>query len=133
MKAKYIIGGIIILIFVVWGAMAFLKTTVSYVSFEQARESSRTVQVAGHIDFDRVEYDLDNQRLVFDIYEMDPQDPVSPDRLTVVYHGVVPGNFDQATSIVVRGKPEDDLFMAEQLLVKCPSKYQGAAVELEDI
>lgn len=133
MKTKYIVGGIIIVVFIVWGAAAFLKTTVSYVSFDKARQSSRMVQVAGHIDFDRVSYDVDNRRLVFDIYEMDPQDPALPDRMTVVYNGVIPGNFDQATSIVVRGRQENDVFMAEQLLVKCPSKYQGAAVELEGI
>ena len=45
--------------------------------------------------------------------------------MDVVYYGVVPGNFDQATSVLVRGKPEADGFVAEQLLVKCPSKYQG--------
>ena len=47
--------------------------------------------------------------------------------LPVVYHGVIPGNFDQATSIVAIGRYQDGVFAAEQLLVKCPSKYQAEA------
>ena len=45
--------------------------------------------------------------------------------MNVVYHGIVPGNFDQATSVVLKGKADGDYFVADQMLVKCPSKYQG--------
>jgi cytochrome c-type biogenesis protein CcmE len=47
--------------------------------------------------------------------------------LPVEYRGVIPGNFDQATSIVAIGRYQGDKFAAEQLLVKCPSKYQAQA------
>jgi cytochrome c-type biogenesis protein CcmE len=47
--------------------------------------------------------------------------------LPVEYRGVIPGNFDQATSIVAIGHYQDGKFDAEQLLVKCPSKYQAEA------
>ena len=127
MKAKYIIGIIIIVVFISWGASAFFKTTVKYVSFDEARNATRTVQVAGKIDFDDVTFDADNSRLVFSIYDMEADDPIGADRLKVIYKGVVPGNFDQATSVLVRGKPGQDGFVAEKLLVKCPSKYQGLA------
>ena len=58
MNAKYIIGGIIVVVFIIWGAMMFLKTTVRYVSFEEARTATRIVQVVGGIDFDEVAYDV---------------------------------------------------------------------------
>lgn len=125
MKAKYIIGTIIILVFAAWGFSAFLETTTKYVSFADAREATRTVQVAGGIDFDTKHYDAEKSELVFVIYDMEAADPANPDRLTIIYDGVIPGNFDQATSVLVRGKPGQDGFVAEQLLVKCPSKYQG--------
>jgi cytochrome c-type biogenesis protein CcmE len=134
MKAKYIIGGVIIVLFMFWGASAFLKTTVQYVSIEQAAKASRTVQVMGKIDFDRVVYNTEKSRLEFAIYDAEAESKVGASKLDVVYYGVVPGNFDQATSVVLKGKSEQDHFVAEQMLVKCPSKYQGEGEqEYQDI
>jgi cytochrome c-type biogenesis protein CcmE len=124
-KAKYIIGGIIIVVFVVWGATAFLKTTIQYVPIETAMSSDKVVQVLGKIDFDQVNYNTDEARLEFAVYDAEAVDEVSAERMKVVYYGVVPGNFDQATSVVLKGKPDKDTFVADQMLVKCPSKYQG--------
>lgn len=125
MKPKYIIGAIIIIVFVLWGASAFLKTTVQYVSIAEAKKSSRTVQVLGSIDFNDINFDADNSRLVFSIYDSANGSTVQTGKMKVIYHGVVPGNFEQATQVVVRGKYSPDGFMADRLLVKCPSKYQG--------
>ena len=47
--------------------------------------------------------------------------------MPVEYRGVIPGNFDQAVSIVAIGQYQGDHFEASQLLVKCPSKYQAEA------
>ncbi len=125
MKAKYIIGGIIIVLFLVWGTSAFFKTTVRYVPIEEARHAEKIVQVMGKIDFDRVNYNAERSRLEFAIYDPEAEDKKSAQRLKVIYYGVVPGNFDQATTVVLKGKSEGDDFIAEQMLVKCPSKYQG--------
>lgn len=125
MKAKYVIGGIIIVLFVVWGASAFLKTTIQYVSIEEAAKAERMVQVMGKIDFDRVVYNADDSRLEFAIYDAEAEQKIGARSLNVLFYGVVPGNFDQATSVVLKGKAEGDHFVAEQMLVKCPSKYQG--------
>ncbi len=57
MNTRYIIGGIIIIVFIAWGATAFINTTVAYVSFEDAMNSKNNVQVAGHIDFNTVNLD----------------------------------------------------------------------------
>ena len=130
MKAKYIMGGVIIAVFLIWGAMAFVNTTIQYVSLQEAAGSTRTVQVMGKIDFDRVNYNTDASRLEFEVYDAEADDMLSADRLPVIYYGVVPGNFDQATSVVLKGKPDNDgRFVAEQMLVKCPSKYQGEGGE----
>ncbi|MEW5994505.1 MAG: cytochrome c maturation protein CcmE, partial [Candidatus Zixiibacteriota bacterium] len=92
MKSKYIIGGVIIVVFLVWGTSAFMKTTIRYVSIDEARTSNRTVQVMGRIDFDRVHYNAQGARLEFAIYDAEASDPQTASRLDVVYHGVVPGN-----------------------------------------
>ena len=126
MKAKYIIGAVIIVVFLVWGATAFMSTTVQYVSIAEATTSTRTVQVMGKVDFDAVNYDIEGSCLKFDVFDAEAESPEGAERMSVVYYGVVPGNFDKATSVVLKGKPNDEgAFVADQILVKCPSKYQG--------
>ena len=134
MNAKFIIGGIIIVLFVVWGGYSFMQTTVQYVSLEKALMSERTVQVMGKIDFDLVNFNAEKQRLEFAIYDAEATNEATAKRMPVMYHGVVPGNFEQATSVVLKGKSTDGVFLAEQMLVKCPSKYQGEeSSEYQDI
>ena len=126
MKTKLVIGGVIIVVFLVWGASAFLKTTIRYVPITKARNCTRTVQVMGKIDFSTVKYDAEARELTFEVLDPEATDPHNAPRLAVVYHGVVPGNFDQAKSVVLKGKPDaSGRFVASQMLVKCPSKYQG--------
>ena len=132
MRAKYIIGGVIIVVFLIWGASAFLKTTIQYVSIDEAAKSQRVVQVLGKIDFSRVHYDNDKKRLQFAIYDAQATDTVNAPRMPVYFYGVVPGNFEQAKSVVLKGKPSEGVFVADQMLVKCPSKYQGEGGEYQD-
>jgi len=49
----------------------------------------------------------------------------------VRYNGVKPANFEDAISIVAIGNFDrtEGEFAAGKLLVKCPSKYQGAEVK----
>jgi cytochrome c-type biogenesis protein CcmE len=125
MKTKYIIGAIVIVVFGVWGASAFLRTTVQYVSIAEAKRSNKTVQTLGEIDFNDVHFDAENNRLIFSIFDAGSSDQTQAERMRVIYKGVVPGNFEQATQVAVRGKMTPDGFLADKLLVKCPSKYQG--------
>jgi len=41
----------------------------------------------------------------------------------VVYEGSIPNNFEEDKMVVVGGIYEADLFKADEILVKCPSKY----------
>lgn len=133
MNVKYILGGAVIVLFMVWGVYAFMGTTVQYVSIEKAAASQATVQVMGKIDFEAVNYDTEASRLEFVIYDPDADEIATATKLNVVYYGVVPGNFDQATSVVVKGKPDETgAFIADKMLIKCPSKYQGEEGEYQD-
>jgi cytochrome c-type biogenesis protein CcmE len=75
------------------------------------------VQVKGE-RLDEGRYDMQKNLFVFHIKD---ENGVS---VKVVYDGVKPGNFDQASHVVCVGKYENGAFHAKQLLVKCPSKYQ---------
>lgn len=86
----------------------------------------------GKIDFSKVNYNTDKGRLEFAVYDAETHDTLTAPRMPVFYYGVVPGNFDQATSVVLKGKPSEGVFVADQMLVKCPSKYQGEGGEYQD-
>ena len=120
MRTKYIIGIAIIVVFAVFGAMSFKKTLTPYVSFEEAKSSGAYVQVIGQIGFSEVQYDLDTHQLRFPILDETGQ------KMMVTYGGPKPANFEQAEEVVVIGRYENEAFEADQLLVKCPSKYQGS-------
>ena len=121
MKTKYLIGISVIIIFVIFGALSFRKTLTPYVSFEEAQNSGATVQVIGEVVFSEVKYDIDTHQLQFPLMNENKE------KMMVVYGGTKPANFEQADRVVVIGRYENGAFNADQLLVKCPSKYQGLA------
>lgn len=103
------------------GVTSFRKTVTPYISFREARDASGLVQVNGVLADKKYVLEQDRQFLSFRL--KDDHGEVLP----VEYKGVIPGNFDQATSIVAIGHYSEGTFHAEQLLVKCPSKYQAEA------
>ena len=119
MRAKYLIGIAIIIIFVVFGALSFKKTLTPYVSFGEAERTGAPVQIIGEVVFPEVNYDTSAHLLRFPIVDE------NGDSMTVVYGGTKPANFEQAEEVVVIGRYKNGVFVADQLLVKCPSKYQG--------
>ena len=115
----YIIGGVLVVAFLAYGATSFKSNLTPYVSFDEAARRAGKVQVAGGLVMGSSEYVEDDQVLRFAIEDE------SGSTLNVVYSGTKPGNFEEATQIVVVGFYKDGTFEADQLLVKCPSKYQG--------
>lgn len=123
MKKGYWIAAALAAAFVVLGLTAFQKTLTPYLTFEEARKARGVVQVMGALDKQSDRYDTSRQELSFVL--LDP----SGARMPVAYRGIQPGNFKDAISIVAIGPYRDGKIEAEKLLVKCPSKYQGAEVE----
>ena len=121
MNLKAILALGLVAIAVVVGVTSFNKTVTPYISFAEARRSSGLVQVNGVLADKEYVMKQEEQYLSFRI--KDDRGEVLP----IEYRGVIPGNFDQATSIVAIGRYQDGKFAADQLLVKCPSKYQAEA------
>jgi cytochrome c-type biogenesis protein CcmE len=115
----YAVGGVLVVAFLAYGTTSFKSNLTPYVSFEEASRSARKVQVAGGLVENSTEYLDETEELRFTMVEEDG------DTMTVLYKGVKPGNFEEAVQIVAVGSYGDGVFNAEQLLVKCPSKYQG--------
>jgi len=121
MNAKIVVAVALLGVAIGFGAASFRKSMTPYVSFDEARRSSGTVQVNGVLADRSLVLDAGAQVLEFRLRDSRGQ------VMTVEYRGVVPANFDQATAVVAIGRYADGRFRAEQLLVKCPSKYQTAA------
>ena len=123
MKKGYWLAALFAGGFVVLGVTAFQKTLTPYLTFEEARKSRGAVQVMGALDKQSDRYNTESQELSFVLLEP------SGARMPVAYRGIKPGNFKDAVSVVAIGSFRDGRLEAEKLLVKCPSKYQGAEVE----
>lgn len=121
MKSRYIIGGIIVLIFIAIGGYSFLKSSVEYTNLAQAQTSGKKVQVKGNWVKD-MESNFDPSSNTFTFYLKDEQEKVSK----VIFTGAKPNNFEIATSIVVKGKYKNGAFHASEILTKCPSKYENS-------
>lgn len=121
MNVKLIIAVVLLAVATVVGVSSFKKTMTPYIGFAEARTASGLVQVNGKLADKNYVLKAEEQFMRFNL--KDEKGDVMP----VEYRGVIPGNFDQAVSVVAIGKFSGDHFEATQLLVKCPSKYQAEA------
>ena len=124
MKKAYWVGAALLVVFLVIGMTTFSKSMTPYVTFDEAKQSKRTVQVMGGLEKGTFRYDTTSKTLLFNLV-----DPESKALLPVAYRDVKPANFEDAVSIVAIGRYNEKSFHAEKLLVKCPSKYQGQETE----
>jgi cytochrome c-type biogenesis protein CcmE len=122
----YLLGAVLLLAFAGFSLSAFKETMTPYVSYKQAREADRVVQVMGALEKGSSKYVDSEDFLYFTLKE-----PESKETIRVRYKGIKPGNFEDAISIVAIGQFDEGAkeFEASKLLVKCPSKYQGAEVK----
>ncbi len=125
MKNKYIFGGGIIVVFVGIMIYLFTQTNIQYESsFAKVMGAGKTVKATGKWVKER-NYELDKQNKIFTFYMED----TNGNTMKVIYTGVMPNNFESSTSIVVTGKYQDGAFHANDILTKCPSKYQDQAAQ----
>jgi cytochrome c-type biogenesis protein CcmE len=118
-KPLHIVGLGIILIAVVYGIFGFQSGFRSYTqSVDEAMAATRSVQLAGFLG-STGEYDAAGR---FTFMLQDERGKL----IKVISDDPRPANFEQAISIVAIGRydPAEQAFMADDLLVKCPSKYQ---------
>jgi cytochrome c-type biogenesis protein CcmE len=118
-KPLHIAGIAIIVLAIVYAAFGFQSGFRSYTqSVDEAISSSRSVQLAGFLGTTG-EYD-DKGRFTFMLQDEDGK------LVKIVSDDPRPANFEQAISIVAIGRYDagEQAFLADDLLVKCPSKYQ---------
>ncbi len=122
MKKIHIIGIIVIAV-----ALAVIVSTISnsstYEPFSVAMENEdRTYHVVGKVNLERTFiYQPEVNANLFGFWLVDTEGTEKK----VLYNGTKPQDFERSEQIVVIGNMSGDEFHASQLLMKCPSKYNG--------
>lgn len=120
MKPKLILGIVAIVGFTSLLMYNFGESISTYTTFEGAGERT-SAHIPGTWDEEKgAEFSLETKKFVF---YMKDEDGVSK---KVVYSKPKPNNFEQADQLVVIGEMRGDTFYANEMLMKCPSKYNDA-------
>jgi cytochrome c-type biogenesis protein CcmE len=118
MKRTHI--AIIVVIAVAVGAiMATINDASTYVGFEKAQENPGTkYTVIGFLDKEApMEYDARLNRFVFTAIDKEGV------KKEVFYNQPKPQDFERSEEITMKGFATDSMFVASEILMKCPSKY----------
>ena len=153
-RIKFIVGGLLIVAAIIYlivtstQASAQYFLTVDELANRKGSEIGRDVRVSGAVIGDTVTYEPETLTLKFtvahvpgDNSEIDAQgglgkvlyDAVNdPDRarIEVVYIGPKPDLLRHEAQAIMTGElGEDGVFYADELLLKCPTKYEEAVPE----
>lgn len=150
-RAKFIVGGLLILAAVVYLIASSTSASAEYfltVDELHAKSSSvigRNLRVSGAVVGDTIQYDPQTLNLTFEVASIPGDnkeieaagglavvlhqaviDPLRA-RLKVIYNGPKPDLLrDEAQAIMTGQLGEDGIFYVDELLLKCPTKYEEA-------
>jgi len=115
------IASIVVAVLAMGTLMAvFVRNASPYVTVAEAKsQTGNGLHVAGQIVSGSLSTDLLHNQIRFVLKDDAGQS------LPVVYTGAPVSNLGSATKVVAIGAMKGDKFMSDQLLVKCPSKYEA--------
>ena len=151
---KFVIGGMLILgavVFLIWSATASTSEYFLTIDELNAKGSSivdKNLRVSGAVIGDTILYDAETLTLTFEVAHVSGDnaqletegglaealhqavlDP-SRSRMTVVYVGPMPDLLRHEAQAIVTGHIDaEGIFHADELLLKCPTKYEEAVPE----
>ncbi|HID33779.1 MAG TPA: cytochrome c maturation protein CcmE [Anaerolineae bacterium] len=126
-KLKFIIGGLLIVVAIAYlGYGAIKNTGAYYIPLDELSQNpqaylGKKIRVSGAIVQGSEDWDATNLMLRFKMTDQTGQE------VLVSFHGSRPSNFSRATEAIVEGEIQSDgTFQADNLLLKCPSRYEEA-------
>ena len=127
-RIKFVVGGLIILALILYLIVSSISSAGAYyrevgeVLTEQTALTGKSLRVSGNIVTESVVYDAATLDLSFRI--SDPTD--ANKQLAVHFHGVQPDQITrEGSSAIVEGSlGNDGIVEANNLLLKCPSRYE---------
>jgi cytochrome c-type biogenesis protein CcmE len=154
MKPKFLLGFLLIMAAVVYLIVSSTKASAEYfmtvdeLKAEGSSAVNKSVRLSGAVLGDTIQYDASTLTLTFEVAqvsgdnnEIEAQgglaevlhqavtDPTRQ-RVKVVYIGVKPDLLRGEAQAIMTGKlSEDGVFHADELLLKCPTRYEEAVPE----
>lgn len=91
----------------------------TYSNFEDVMKApDQTHQIVGVLSTDKpIAFDAGNGEFTFSMKDKNGIEK------PVVFHGAKPQDFERTEQIVLTGRMDGERFLAEDMLLKCPSKY----------
>lgn len=127
MKKIHIIGIVMIVVAVVLltNAAGDMST---YASFQEAEISQQRVKIAGELAKDKaMEYRPEVDPNYFSFYIKD----MNGVERKVVLLAAKPQDFELSEQIVLTGQMDGEIFVATDMLMKCPSKYKDEEIYIK--
>lgn len=125
MKPKLIVGVIAIVGFTTLLMVNFSNSISTYTNFEDAQNRESAHVVGRWEDSKAYGFSIEDKQFTF--YMEDEQGNVRK----VIYPRPKPNNFEQAEKLVVIGSMQNGVFYANDMLMKCPSKYNATGKEAQ--
>jgi cytochrome c-type biogenesis protein CcmE len=128
-KTKFVVGGIMVVLAVIYLIYAGLASNAAYfltvdeLYAKGTTIENRTVRVAGQVDAATISFDNRDLILTFDITAE------TGERLPVVFNGPKPDQMREGAEAILEGKYDGQIFTAQSLLLKCPSRYEEGTIE----
>jgi len=130
-KIKFIVGGVLIVLAIAYLMYAGLQSNATYfmtvdeLYAKGTTVENRIVRVSGMVDEETIEFNNRDLILKFNVLGENGQ------ALPVVFNGPKPDQMRAGTEAVIEGTYDGHSFEAQNLLLKCPSKYEGEPEEIE--
>ena len=125
---KFQIVALIAIVAAVYVLVTASKEVSTYATFEMAQDGNR-VKITGEMAKNKaMEYRPDIDPNIFKFFLRD-SDGVEKQ---VVLAKAKPQDIERAESIVLTGSLKDDVFYADEILTKCPSKYKNEELSLKE-
>ena len=103
--------------------------TVSEILDQASLFDGQNLRISGEVVDGTVQYDQENLLLSFAVKDGENENVT----MQAVYKGVMPDAFKESEEVILEGtyNQNDNLFKANILLAKCPSKYEAQDKDLK--
>jgi cytochrome c-type biogenesis protein CcmE len=133
MRTKFIVGGVVVAAAVVYLIVSSISSSAQYyLTVKELRGkgqamAGRNLRVSGYVVGDSIAYSPQTSSLSFDI--VDTHDELNAttrvDTVKILYTGPKPDLLQHEAQAIAEGKLNPDgTFTANNLLLKCPTRYE---------